>query len=72
MTKWITDTSLEELDQDIEELIRSILYNHLHKTIKENSLAIGGDTKSLLLFYSLQSEIVNLLSSLSPRGPYNH
>lgn len=37
LTWWITDTSLEELDQDIESLIRSILYNHVHKTLRENS-----------------------------------
>jgi hypothetical protein len=43
LTGWITDTSLEELDQDVEGLIRSILYNHVHKTIRENSFLINKD-----------------------------
>ena len=41
LTRWITDTSLEELDQDVEGLIRSILYNHVHKTLRENSSLIS-------------------------------
>ena len=36
LTRWITDTSLEELDQDIEGIIRSILYDKIHKTLREN------------------------------------
>ena len=37
LTRWIVDTSLEELDQDQDSLIRSILYNTVNKTIRENS-----------------------------------
>lgn len=45
LTRWIVDTSLEELDQDIEEIIRSILYNHVHKTLRENSNLIIEEAK---------------------------
>jgi hypothetical protein len=37
LTRWVTDTALEELDVDEESLIRSILYNHVHKTIRDNA-----------------------------------
>jgi hypothetical protein len=37
LTRWITDTALDELDQDIESVIRSILYNHVHRTLRDNS-----------------------------------
>ena len=40
LNRWILDTSLEELDQDIEGVIRFILYNHVHKTLRENSSLI--------------------------------
>jgi len=44
LTRWLVDTSLEELDQDVEEIIRSILYNHVHKTIRENPKMISDNS----------------------------
>ncbi len=37
MTRWITETSLEELDIDEESTIRSILFDHVHKTLQNNA-----------------------------------
>jgi hypothetical protein len=37
LTKWITDTSLVELDVDEESVIRSILFDYTHKTIQNNA-----------------------------------
>ena len=36
LTRWITDTSLDELDVDEESVIRSILFDNTHKTIQNN------------------------------------
>lgn len=41
LTWSIVDTSLEELDEDIEDLVRSIFHNHIQKTIRENGLMIS-------------------------------
>ena len=37
LTWWSTDTALDELDLDEKSLIRAILYNHVHKTLRDNS-----------------------------------
>ena len=37
LTKWITDTSLIELDVDEESIIRSILFDNTHKTLQNNA-----------------------------------
>ena len=37
LTKWITETSLEELDTDEESTIRSVLFDYVHKTIQNNA-----------------------------------
>jgi hypothetical protein len=37
LTRWIVDTTLEELDLDDESLIRSILYDHVLKTLQSNA-----------------------------------
>ena len=62
LTRWIIDTSLEELDQDVENTIRSTLYNHLHRTIRENSFLMPNAklidwTISMRIEECLQSKI---------------
>jgi hypothetical protein len=42
-TRWTTDTALEELDFDEKSLIRSILYNHVHKTLHDNYTILQTD-----------------------------
>ena len=37
LTRWITDTSLVELDVDEESIIRSILFDNTHKTLQNNA-----------------------------------
>jgi len=49
LTRWITDTALEELDIDDESVIRSILFEQVHKTLERSSrlVDIGNkETKS--------------------------
>ena len=43
MTRWITETALEELDVDEASIIRSILQTHIHEVLRMNIhlLAIG-------------------------------
>jgi hypothetical protein len=36
MTKWITETTLEELDVDEAGIIRSILFDHIHEKLRMN------------------------------------
>lgn len=50
LTWWIVDTSLEELDQDIESVIRSILYNHVNKTLHDNPRLLEDDGGIRLTF----------------------
>jgi hypothetical protein len=40
LTWWTTDTALDELDFDEKSLIRSILYNHVHKTLHDNFMLV--------------------------------
>ena len=35
--RWITETSLEELDVDEEGIIRAILFNRIHEVLRQNS-----------------------------------
>jgi len=44
MTRWITETSLEELDIDESAMIRSILLEHIHKSLRQNLPLLGLDT----------------------------
>jgi hypothetical protein len=37
MTRWITDTALEELDVDEVGIIRSILFDHIHEKLRMNA-----------------------------------
>jgi hypothetical protein len=43
LTWWTMDTALEELDFDEKSLIRSILYNHVHKTLRDNFKIVQTD-----------------------------
>lgn len=45
MTRWITDTALEELDVDEVGIIRSILFDHIHEKLRMNAhlLAMKND-----------------------------
>jgi hypothetical protein len=36
LSRWIQDTSLEEIDADEEGIIRSILFEHINNTIRQN------------------------------------
>ena len=44
LTKWITDTSLIELDVDEESIIRSILFDNTHKTLQNNARLLETET----------------------------
>lgn len=47
LTWWITDTALEELDIDDETIIRSILYDNVHKTLSNNARFIEFGNREL-------------------------
>ena len=47
LTRWIVDTALEELDVDDESIIRSILYDNVHKTLASNSRLIELDNREV-------------------------
>ena len=47
LTRWIVETTLEELDIDDESLIRSILYDHVHKTLRDNARFIELDNREV-------------------------
>ena len=45
LTRWITETALEELDVDEAAIIRSILFDHIHDKLRTNAhlLAMKND-----------------------------
>lgn len=47
LTRWIVETTLEEFDIDDESLIRSILYDHVHKTLRDNARFIELDNREV-------------------------
>jgi hypothetical protein len=61
LTRWIVDTALEELDIDDESIIRSILYDNVHKTLASNSRLIELDNREAVLAVKKIMERANAL-----------
>lgn len=47
LTRWITETALEELDVDEESVIRSILFDNTHRIIQNNARLLETETNGM-------------------------
>jgi hypothetical protein len=49
LTRWITETALEELDVDEAAFIRSILFDHIHDKLSNTNPFLGNIVAILIL-----------------------
>jgi hypothetical protein len=77
LTKWIVDTSLEELDVDEESIIRMILHDNVHKTLQNNARLLETHTKNSELSLKerislcLNKELWSWIRSTKEKGKFH-
>jgi hypothetical protein len=66
MTRWITETALEELDVDEVSVIRSMLLDHIHEKLRINAHLLALDRENVMEIETRISTCLdnNLLSSI--------